>query len=490
MNRRERSRINTRYRNQKNDWLYKLMHGLTSMGMVLVLEEPTIDRLLVRSNRMMSRETRDLLKMGLSQGMIRIVADSVFAKYGLPVTGVAPAGTSSVCPACGAKLWAPKYGTKSWNLWRRAKACVSCLYYVDRDDVAAINIVGRGVSAYEPAAVPAPYHGAGRRVAGDWEQYAPAQLVQTLLGAAVVWFPYTGEKGGGQKGSANNPSHMMEDARLLDDRPDVSNCATGISGPPGRLRGLYASWTHPGRTNSKPFGKMAPWSCPRHFACRGRSASGACTPRPSWQVPNLASRFLRRNDYHTVMDERLRIVVGITGSTGAIYGIRVLEELKKLGHHTHLVLSEWGEKCIAMETEYDAEQVRRMASEVSNGRNMAASISSGTHATDGMIVAPCSMKTLSAIANGYDVTLVARAAGVTIKESRRLVLMARESPLSAIHLENMLKLARLGVVILPPVTEFYTRPRTVRDIVDHAVGKCLDQFGIDHGLYRRWGDPQ
>ena len=128
------------------------------------------------------------------------------------------------------------------------------------------------------------------------------------------------------------------------------------------------------------------------------------------------------------MDGRLRIVVGITGSTGAIYGIRVLEELKRLGHHTHLVLSEWGEKCIAMETEYNAEQVRRMAGVVSDGRNMAASISSGTHATDGMIVAPCSMKTLSAIANGYDDTLVARAAGVTIKESRRLVLMARESP--------------------------------------------------------------
>ena len=106
------------------------------------------------------------------------------------------------------------------------------MYYVDRDDVAAINIVARGVSAYEPAAVPAPCNGAGRRVAGDWEQYAPAQLVQTLLGAAVVSFPYTGEKGGGQKGSAKNPSHMMVDARLLDDRPDASNCTTGV-GPPG-----------------------------------------------------------------------------------------------------------------------------------------------------------------------------------------------------------------------------------------------------------------
>ena len=187
------------------------------------------------------------------------------------------------------------------------------------------------------------------------------------------------------------------------------------------------------------------------------------------------------------MSGRLHIVVGITGSTGAIYGIRILEVLQKAGHSTHLVLSEWGEKCIRMETAYDVKDVRRLAGEVSDARNMASGVSSGTHTTDGMIVAPCSMKTLSAIANGYDDTLVARAAGVTIKESRRLVLMARESPLSAIHLENMLKLARLGVVILPPVTEFYTRPQTISDMVDHGVGKCLDQFGIDHGLYERWG---
>ncbi|MCE2508516.1 MAG: hypothetical protein J4G04_04340, partial [Nitrosopumilaceae archaeon] len=125
VNRRERNRINARYRNQKNDWLYKLMHSLAGREMALVLEESTIDRLLVRSNRMMSRETRDLLKMGLSQGMIRAVADSVFPKHGLPVYGIAPAGTSSVCPACDAKLWAPKYGTKAWNLWRRTKACAS-----------------------------------------------------------------------------------------------------------------------------------------------------------------------------------------------------------------------------------------------------------------------------------------------------------------------------------------------------------------------------
>ena len=184
---------------------------------------------------------------------------------------------------------------------------------------------------------------------------------------------------------------------------------------------------------------------------------------------------------------QLRIVVAVTGSTGVIYGIRLLEELRRLNHHTHLILSKWGEKCIAMETDYDPAAVKKLADEVSDDRNMASSVSSGTHMTDGMVVAPCSMKTLSAIANGYDDNLVARAAGVTIKESRRLVLLARESPLSAIHLENMLKLARLGVTILPPVTEFYTKPATVEDMVNHGVGKCLDQFGIDHGLYRRWG---
>ena len=183
----------------------------------------------------------------------------------------------------------------------------------------------------------------------------------------------------------------------------------------------------------------------------------------------------------------MKLIIGITGSTGAIYGIRMLEVLKKLGVQTHLVISEWGEKCIAMETEYTSDHVKSLASSTSDEKNMASSVSSGTHRVDGMIVAPCSMKTLAAIANGYDDTLVARAAGVTIKESRKLILMVRETPLSAIHLENMLKLSRLGVVILPPVTEFYTKPKTIDDIVNHAVGKCLDQFDLEHDLYPRWG---
>jgi len=183
----------------------------------------------------------------------------------------------------------------------------------------------------------------------------------------------------------------------------------------------------------------------------------------------------------------LKLIIGITGSTGVIYGIRMLETLKKLDVETHLIMSEWAEKCISMETEYTVDYVKSLATSTSDEKNMASSVSSGTHRVDGMIIAPCSMKTLSAIANGYDETLIARAAGVTIKESRKLILMARETPFSAIHLENMLKLSRLGVVILPPVTEFYTKPKSIDDIVNHGVGKCLDQFNIEHDLYPRWG---
>ncbi len=165
----------------------------------------------------------------------------------------------------------------------------------------------------------------------------------------------------------------------------------------------------------------------------------------------------------------------------------MLETLKKLDVETHLIMSEWAEKCITMETEYTIDHVKSLATNISDEKNMASSVSSGTHRVDGMIVIPCSMKTLSSIANGYDNTLIARAAGVTIKESRKLILMARETPFSAIHLENMLKLSRLGVIILPPVTEFYTKPKSIDDIVNHGIGKCLDQFNIEHDLYPRWG---
>jgi flavin prenyltransferase len=184
----------------------------------------------------------------------------------------------------------------------------------------------------------------------------------------------------------------------------------------------------------------------------------------------------------------MKLIVGMTGSTGVIYGVRLLEVLKKKNIESHLIITEWAKKCLAMETEFTADYVKSLATTVSDEKNMASSVSSGTHKIDGMIIIPCSMKTLSSIAVGYDETLIARAAGVTLKESRKLVLVTRETPLTAINLENMLKLARLGVVILPPVPGFYTKPKTIEELVDHTVGKCLDQFDIDHNLYKRWGE--
>jgi 4-hydroxy-3-polyprenylbenzoate decarboxylase len=183
----------------------------------------------------------------------------------------------------------------------------------------------------------------------------------------------------------------------------------------------------------------------------------------------------------------MKLVIGMTGSTGVVYGVRALEVLRECKVETHLVITEWAKKCLTMETDYKLDDVKSLATSYSDDSNLASGISSGTYKTDGMIVIPCSMKTLSSIANGYDETLVARAAGVTLKESRKLVLVPRETPLTAINLENMLKLARLGVVILPPVPGFYTRPKSIEQIIDHTVGKCLDQFDIEHNLYKRWG---
>lgn len=181
----------------------------------------------------------------------------------------------------------------------------------------------------------------------------------------------------------------------------------------------------------------------------------------------------------------LKLIIGITGSTGVIYGIRLLEILKKLEIETYLIMTKWALKCVLLETNYDAKYVQSL-SRIFNNNNLAASISSGTHKVNGMIVAPCTMKTMASIANGYDDTLISRAATVTMKESRKLILMPREAPLTAIHLENMLKLSRLGVVIIPPMMEFYTKPKSISDIIDHGIGKCLDQFNIEHNLYDKW----
>ena len=182
----------------------------------------------------------------------------------------------------------------------------------------------------------------------------------------------------------------------------------------------------------------------------------------------------------------MRVIVGITGATGAIYGVRALEQLKALGVETHLVLSRWGVQTLLHETPYTREQVEKLAHTTYAPGDMGAAISSGSFQTDGMMVAPCSAKTLAAIAHGYGESLVHRAADVILKERRKLVLLVREAPLSDIHLENMLKLSRMGAVILPPMPAFYNKPRTIDDIVDHTVQRMLDQFGLEVPGAVRW----
>jgi 4-hydroxy-3-polyprenylbenzoate decarboxylase len=181
-----------------------------------------------------------------------------------------------------------------------------------------------------------------------------------------------------------------------------------------------------------------------------------------------------------------RLIVGITGATGAILGVRLLEALKDCDVESHLVISNWARKTIEHETAYTVKQVCAMANVYHNSTNMAAEISSGSFITQGMVVIPCSMRTLGSIANGYGEHLVHRAADVVLKERRRLVLVARESPLSELHLENMLKLARMGVTIIPPMPAFYNHPKSIDDIVDHIVARVLDQFGIAVPFAKRW----
>ncbi|MER5175207.1 MAG: UbiX family flavin prenyltransferase [Candidatus Nitrosocosmicus sp.] len=186
------------------------------------------------------------------------------------------------------------------------------------------------------------------------------------------------------------------------------------------------------------------------------------------------------------MEKKLKIVVGITGSSGVIYGIKLLYFLNKIEIETHVILSKWAEKNIEIETDESIEKIKKLASFEYKENDMAASISSGSFKTNGMIIIPCSMKTLSSIANGYDDNLISRAASVTIKENRKLVIVPRETPLSQIHLSNMLKLAKIGVIILPAMPGFYHRPKTVNDLVLHIVGKTLDQFEISNEVFKRW----
>jgi flavin prenyltransferase len=164
-----------------------------------------------------------------------------------------------------------------------------------------------------------------------------------------------------------------------------------------------------------------------------------------------------------------------------------LESLNSLKLETHLVISEWGEKTIRIETNLDIAYVQKLSTRWYDNKNMAAPISSGSFKTDGMVIIPCSMKTLASIANGLDDSLISRAASVCIKENRKLVVVPRETPLSKIHLENMVKLSELGVSILPAMPGFYYHPRTIDDLLFHIVGKVLDQFNIENNMFNRWG---
>lgn len=182
----------------------------------------------------------------------------------------------------------------------------------------------------------------------------------------------------------------------------------------------------------------------------------------------------------------MRVIVGLTGATGAIYGVRALERLRAAGVETHLVISRWGVRTLLHETPYSREHVEALADVVYAPNDMGAAISSGSFQTAGMLIAPCSAKTLAAVAHGFGDNLIHRAADVVLKERRKLVLAVREAPLSDIHLENMLKLSRMGTVILPPVPAFYNGPRTVDDVVDHTVARLLDQFGVPVPDAQRW----
>ena len=183
-----------------------------------------------------------------------------------------------------------------------------------------------------------------------------------------------------------------------------------------------------------------------------------------------------------------RLVVGISGASGVTYGVRLLQVLQDTDYETHLIISKAGELNIEIETDYDPADVKALADYVYDHKNMAASLASGSFITAGMVVVPCTIKTLSGIANSYNENLLVRAADVTLKEKRKLALVVRETPLHKGHLRLMTMAADMGAHILPPVPSFYHMPKTIDDIIDQTIGKIFDFMGIEHDLFRRWGD--
>jgi 4-hydroxy-3-polyprenylbenzoate decarboxylase len=181
-----------------------------------------------------------------------------------------------------------------------------------------------------------------------------------------------------------------------------------------------------------------------------------------------------------------RLIVAITGASGTIYGIRILEALKNLGIESHLVMSDSAKLTMAAETDYKPAQIEAMADVVHSAKNVGASISSGSFKSLGMVIAPCSIRTLSEIASGVTSSLVSRAADVVLKERRRLVLLVRETPLHAGHLRSMSQVTECGAIVMPPVPAFYAKPESIDDMVKHTVGRCLDLFDLDNALVNRW----
>jgi len=190
------------------------------------------------------------------------------------------------------------------------------------------------------------------------------------------------------------------------------------------------------------------------------------------------------------MSGHKRLIVGISGASGVAYGVRLLEALKPLDVETHLVLSQSAEVTLAYETDHKVADVQALADVAYSVRDIGAAIASGSFSSAGMIVAPCSIRSMSEIATGVTSNLLTRSADVTLKERRRLVLLVRETPLHTGHLRTILTLSEIGAVIMPPVPAFYALPETVEDIVDHTVGRALDLFDIDSDLVRRWGEFQ
>ena len=184
--------------------------------------------------------------------------------------------------------------------------------------------------------------------------------------------------------------------------------------------------------------------------------------------------------------ERPRLVIGISGASGAIYGVRTLEILRDCGVETHLIISRAAQVTLAHETDLKVDDVRALATTVHRMEDIGASIASGSFRTDGMIVAPCSIRTLSEIAGGVTMSLMSRAADVILKERRRLVLMVRETPLHAGHLKSMLAVTEMGAIVAPPVPAFYARPESLAAMVDHTVGRALDLFDIETNVVKRW----